>query len=87
MSERERRRAERRKETFPVSVTIPAPIQLEGQSLDFSSFGVLLTSHGQISVQVEIKGRQYQGRLVRAFPMETGATAYGFELEEPLESN
>ncbi len=28
MSERERRRAERRKETFPVSVTIPAPTQL-----------------------------------------------------------
>ena len=80
-----RRRAERREETVPVSVTAPAPIEIEGQSLDFSSFGVLLTAHGQISVQLEIKGKQYQGRLVRAFPMESGATAYGIELEEALE--
>ena len=67
----DRRRAERREETFPVSVTTLAPIEIEGQSLDFSSFGVLLTAHGQISVQLEIKGKQYQGQLVRAFPTES----------------
>ena len=81
----DRRRAERREETFPVSVTTPEPVEIAGQSVDFTSFGVLLTAHGQISVQLEIKGKQYQGRLVRAFPMESGATAYGIELEEALE--
>ena len=85
MRESERRRAERSQGTFPVSLTTPAPIEIAGQSLDFTGFGVLLTAHGQISVQVEIKGKQYQGRLVRAFPMESGATAYGIELEEALE--
>ncbi len=86
MNERDRRHAERRKEAFPVLVTTSAPIEIEGQSLNVSSFGLFLTAHGQISVQVEIKGKPYQGRLVRAFPTESGATAYGIELEEALES-
>ena len=46
MSERKRRRAERREETFPVLVTTPSPIEIEGQSVDFMSFGVLLTAEG-----------------------------------------
>ncbi len=86
MSESERRRAERREETFPVSLTTPAPIEIEGQSVDFTSLGVLLTAEGRISVHLEIKGKQYRGRLVRAFPAESGMTAYGIELEEALES-
>ncbi len=86
MNERERRHAERHEETFPVLVTTSAPVEIEGQSLNVSSFGLFLTAHGQISVQVEIKGKQYQGRLVRAFPTESGATTYGIELEEALES-
>ncbi len=86
MNERERRHTDRHKETFPVIVTTSAPINIEGQSVDVSSFSLLLTVHGQIAIQVEIKGKQYQGRLVRAFPTESGTTAYGIELEEALES-
>ncbi len=77
MNERDRRHAERRKEAFPVLVTTSAPIEIEGQSLDVSSFGLLLTAHGQISVQGEIKGKPYQGRLVRAFPTESGRPPMG----------
>jgi hypothetical protein len=86
MSEPERRRAERRNEVFPVLVTAEGPVEIEGQSLDVSSSGLLLTA-GRITVQLEFQGNQYRGRLVRAFPMETGETAYGIELEEMLESN
>ena len=43
MSETERRHAERGERTFPISVTIAAPIKIEGQSLDFSNSGVLFT--------------------------------------------
>ncbi len=86
MSEPEHRRAERRKEVFPVLLTTEGPIEIEGQSLDVSSSGLLLTA-GRIAVQLEFQGNQYRGRLVRAFPMETGETAYGIELEERLESN
>ena len=83
MSEPERRRAERRKEVFPVLVTTEGPIEIKGQSLDVSSSGLLLTA-GRIVVQLEFHGRRYRGRLVRAFPMETGETAFGIELEEML---
>ena len=86
MSESERRRVERSQQTFPVSVTTPAPIEIEGQSVDFTSLGILLTAEGRISVHWEMKGKQYRGRLVRAFPTESGMTAYGIELEEALES-
>ena len=84
MSETERRHAERGERTFPISVTIAAPIKIEGQSLDFSNSGVLFTAPGRISVNVGMTGgKQYRGRLVRAFPMDSGATAYGIELESP----
>ena len=86
MSESDRRRTERHKAVLPVSVTIAGPIEINGQSLDISSYGLLLTAPGQISVQVVVEGKQYRGRLVRSFPMGSGATAYGIELEEALES-
>jgi hypothetical protein len=87
MTDPERRRAERRKEVFPVLVSSFGPIGIEGQSVDVSSSGLLLSAQGQISMQLEFQGKQYRGHLVRAFPMETGVTAYGIELEETLESN
>ncbi len=86
MSEPEHRRAERRKEVFPVLLTTEGPIEIEGQGLDVSNSGLLLTA-GRIAVRLEFQGNQYRGRLVRASPMETGETAYGIKLEEMLESN
>ena len=81
----EHRRSERLPVVFPVLVTTVEPIAIEGESLDVSRSGLLLTAQGQISLQLEFKGKQYRGRLVRAFPMmETGETAYGIELEETL---
>ncbi|MDP6606583.1 MAG: hypothetical protein QF664_10045 [Dehalococcoidia bacterium] len=81
MSERERRSAERRREVFPVSVATDGPIEIEGQSLDVSTSGLLLTA-GRIVVQLRFQGKQYRGQLVRAFPMESGETAFGIKLDE-----
>ena len=85
MSDFERRKAERRQETFAVSLSVPESVALEGQTLNFSTDGVLLTAHGKIPVLLGIKGKQYRGWLIRAISVDGEMTAYAIELAEALE--
>ena len=86
--ESDRRRAERHAETFPVSIRVAESLELVGQSVNYSSNGILLQAHGKIPVVVGIKGKDYRGFLIRAIP-STGPqlTAYAIELTETLETD
>ena len=82
--ETDRRRAERHQENFPVSLVFEESVGLHGRTLDWSSHGVLLETTGRLSVQVHVEGHTYRGQLVRAFPGDSGTTACGIELLDPL---
>ncbi len=77
----ERRRKNRKAEVVPVSVVTTESLRLDGQTVDVSSGGILFTAP-EIQVVVDIKGKEYHGRLVRASPVGDGMTAYALELEE-----
>ncbi len=62
----ERRRAERRDAHFPVTLSIPGPFALNGQTLNLSRSGLLLEAHGQIPVTLTLQGKRCTGFLVRA---------------------
>ena len=85
MSETNNRRlAERHQESFPVSVIVEESVKLEGETVDWSSTGCLIEATGRIVVQVMIEGDTYRGWLVRAVPGDSGTTAYGIQLLDPL---
>jgi hypothetical protein len=86
MNKPEHRKAERREETFVVSLAVAAPLELEGHTVNLSSDGVLLTAQGKIQVILDMKGQQYLGVLVRAVPVDGGKTAYAIQLTETLET-
>lgn len=81
----ERRIAERREETFMVSLAVAAPLELEGHTVNLSSAGVLLTAQGRLHVILSMKGQQYRGVLVRAYLGDDGKTAYAIQLTEALD--
>ena len=82
----ERRRSARREETFLVSILTTMPIEITGETVNFSSHGVLLRAYGErLSVLLRLKGKQYRARLVRAVPRDPKTTEYAIELEEALE--
>ena len=85
MNHPERRKVARRQETVPVSLSVPEPIRLEGQTLNLSTQGVLLTAYGKIPVILGIKGKQYRGSLFRADSLEGNVAAYAIELTDALE--
>ncbi len=84
MNETNRRRAERHKETFLVSLVLKEAVELHGKTVNWNSNGVLMEASGRISVQVNIKGHTYHGQLVRALPADSGTTVYGIELLDDL---
>ncbi len=71
--------------TFPVTLAVPGPIPLEGQTLNYSDNGVLVIAHGKIPVFVGIRGKHYRGLLFRADSVNDKTTAYAIELLDPLE--
>ena len=82
----ERRAAERRTERFPVAVTIDAPCELEGHTLNLSRSGVLLEASGKIPITLTIKGQHYQGVLVRAVQERSGGLmSYAIHLTQNLQ--
>jgi hypothetical protein len=85
MNESERRRAQRRQETFTVSLAVPTPLELEGNTVNLSDGGVLLTAHGKIPVTLDIKGQRYLGVLVRAAPGDGGQMQYAIQLTDFVE--
>ncbi len=85
MDKPERRSAERRTDTFTVSLAVAAPLELEGYTVNLSSAGVLLTARGKIPVILDAKGHRYRGELVRAFAEDAGTTAYAIQLVEALD--
>jgi hypothetical protein len=81
----ERRAAERRTEHFPVAVSINAPCELDGQTLNLSRSGVLLEASGKIPITLTIKGERYQGVLVRAVQAPGGGLmSYAIRLTHSL---
>ena len=62
LNETDRRRAERHKETFPVSLVFKEAVELHGKTVNWNSNGVLMEASGRISVQVNIKGHTYHSR-------------------------
>ncbi len=85
MSDVERRKVARRQGTFPVSIAVPGPIPLEGQTLNFSANGVLVIAHGKIPVFLSLEGKHYRGVLSRAASVDADTTTYVIELLEPLQ--
>jgi hypothetical protein len=86
MNPTERRKAERREETFIVSLIVTSPLELEGHTVNLSREGVLLTAQGKIPVILNMKGQHYRGVLVRAHPADGGKTAYAIQLTETVET-
>jgi hypothetical protein len=86
MNTPERRKAERRDETFSVSLTLAVPLELEGHTVNLSRDGVLLTAQGKIHVILGMKGQQYHGVLIRAVPGNDGTMAYAIQLTETVET-
>ncbi len=85
VSDFERRKVARREGTFPVTIAVPGPVPLEGQTLNFSANGVLVIAHGKIPVFLGIQGKHYRGVLSRAASVDTDTTAFVIELLDPLE--
>ena len=84
MSETNHAPAERHQERFPVSVVVEDSVKLQGETVNWSSTGCLMEATGRIVVQVTIEGNTYRGWLVRAVPGDSGTTAYGIQLLDPL---
>jgi hypothetical protein len=85
MSRDERRRSERQPRNLAVSIAVTEPIELEGQTVNLSTRGVLLRAQGQLPVLVRVRGKDYQGFLVRAFRVAPETTEYAVELLEAIE--
>ena len=85
MAQTERREAERREDTTPISMVIADSQELEGQAMNLSATDVLLRAKGDISVFLTINGKRYRGRLVRGFPVEPGTTAWAVQLDHRAE--
>ena len=86
MVETERRRTKRRDGTFPVSLVTNAEVELEGQTINVSQEGVLLWTRGRIEVRLGVKGKQYSGQLVRAYPVDDQTTEYAIVLDKLIEN-
>lgn len=82
MNKPEHRKAERRNETFVVSLAVVAPLELDGRTVNLSAAGVLVTAQGRIRVTLAMKGQLYRGVLVRAVPGNDGTMDYAIELTE-----
>ena len=80
----ERRRTGRRHETVPVSIGAAGRQAIDGQTVNFSLGGVLLRAEARIPVTVTLNGKRYEGRIVRAVPLDSGETEYAIELERLL---
>lgn len=85
MDEVDRRRAERRSVSFPVRLSVEQPAVLQGQTVNLSASGVLVTADGKIPVIVEINGVRYAGHLVRAMTIAGESTAYAIQVTETLD--
>ena len=85
MTETERRRARRQDVTVPVSLSITEPVDINGETVNFSNRGVLLLVRGRFSVTLGLKEKTYRGRLVRVLPIDSSTTACAIELEEVLQ--
>ena len=81
MTDRERRRSERKEHQAPTAMMLAAG-SLEGETVNASSHGLLIRATGRISVVVKIDGEEYRGRLVRAEPMVDGGTYYALDLDD-----
>jgi hypothetical protein len=84
MSQIERRATGRYDDQLKVSVVFEESGRLEGETVNWSRSGILIQAAGRISVQVTVDGQEYQGELVRAFPVNAGTTEYGIKLLTPL---
>ena len=83
MAGHERRRQERKAEVVPVSVVTTG---LAGHTVNVSSGGMFFIAYERLQLVIGIKGKEYRGQLVRAFPTEDGMTGYAVELEECIET-
>ena len=90
--ERDRREgASDRRDTgrAPIQVTVSLSFTgstLHGETVNVSARGARVRATGSVHVLFRFKGHEYQGRLVRAMPTESGGTDYSIELRAPIMS-
>ena len=86
MSYTNRRKMQRRKVEFPVSLQFTYEVvELKGRTVDVSPKGVYLEALGRIPLLVDVAGKTYRGHLVRASPVDAESTAYGIAMEDAFD--
>jgi hypothetical protein len=84
MAKENKRRSPREEIKAPLALVL-ATGSLKGETVDLSREGVLIKAKGQVTMVLNLHGREYRGRLVRATPLENDETAYAIELDDPFE--
>ena len=67
----------------PISLTFTGEA-LQGETIDLSTRGALLRAKGTVRVTFSFKGEEYQARLVRVVPSDSGVADYAIELRDPV---
>ncbi len=78
-----RRTATRTPMKEPISLTFEGAA-LRGETIDLSTRGALIRVKGTIRVAVRFQGQEYQARLVRVVPSDSGVADYAIELRDPI---
>ncbi len=84
MMEENNRRSPRQEFEAPLALVL-ATGSLQGETVDLSREGVLIKAKGQVTMVLNLHGREYRGRLVRATPLANDETAYAIELDDPFD--
>ena len=78
----DRRAATRTPMKEPISLTLTGALQ--GETIDLSTRGALMRVKGTIRVNFRFQGQEYQARLVRVVPSDSGVADYAIELRDPI---
>ena len=74
----------RRTTRVPLKATVSLTVSINGETVDLSARGALVRAKGTVDVVFRYQGHEYQGRLVRVKPTDSGEVDYAIEVRDQI---